>query len=122
VTRRYSRAQFIRDAAWLGVPLDAAFSRTELRRRRDHLMNIYHPDHGGDTDHAARLNATYTRMTEWLDKRRFRTAERKIQENAATPDGIEVPSIYKSGITTAFQAAALVALATLAAIRATRKP
>jgi hypothetical protein len=44
---RYGRAQFVQDAAWLGLDAQSAFSRLELRRQRDHLMSKHHPDRGG---------------------------------------------------------------------------
>lgn len=65
--RRYGRAQYLRDAAWLGVPAERAFSRDLLRRRRDRLMRIHHPDRGGAADKAAEINLVYGRMIAWLD-------------------------------------------------------
>ncbi|WP_374546505.1 hypothetical protein [Rhodoblastus sp.] len=129
VSRRYGRAQFIKDATWLGLAPDAAFSRTELRRRRDRLMNIHHPDRGGDAAKAARINAIYARMTAWLDSRGAVESERRGPNvsPAAEPGG--QGGVFKSGLSAAFHAGAaqicavaMVALATYAAFRGNRKP
>lgn len=122
MSRRYGRAQFIRDAIWLGVPPEDAFSRAELRRRRDRLMNVHHPDRGGDAKTAARINATYARMTVWLERRDRRNPE-------PGGEGTADASVYKSSVAAAFHAgaaqfcaAALIALATMAAFRGKGKP
>ncbi len=65
---RYGRAQFFSDVAWMGLDREQAFSRTELRRQRDQLMHIHHPDRGGSEAMAARINVTYARMLDWLDR------------------------------------------------------
>jgi hypothetical protein len=126
VSRRYGRAQFLKDATWLGLAPDSAFSRADLRRRRDRLMNIHHPDRGGDAEKAARINATYTRMTEWLDSRSARDSD-KGGSGAASESA--AGEIYKSSLSAALHAGAaqicavaLVALATYAAFRGNRKP
>ncbi len=67
--RRYGRAQFLRDAIALGLPVRQAFSRTALRRRRDLLMRLHHPDRGGSDDRAREINEIYARMVRWLDER-----------------------------------------------------
>lgn len=77
MSARYGRAQFLKDAARLGLTPDVAFSHVELRRRRDRLMIVHHPDHGGDGRKAARINAIYGRMMAWLDARSTRMAEMK---------------------------------------------
>jgi hypothetical protein len=77
---RYGRAQFVQDAAWLGLDAQSAFSRLELRRQRDRLMNTHHPDRGGTEETAARINETYERMAGWLAKRRFRREGRRLAE------------------------------------------
>jgi hypothetical protein len=125
VWKRYGRAQFLKDATWMGLQRDAAFSRVELRRRRDRLMNLHHPDRGGEAEIAARINATYTRMIAWLDSRSARDAERKGPETASTDDG----GIYKSSLSAALHAGAaqayafaLVALAAYAVFRGNKKP
>ena len=64
----YSRAQFVSDAAWMGLDLDQAFSRKNLRRQRDQLMYIHHPDRGGSEEMAACINLAYSRMLAWLDR------------------------------------------------------
>lgn len=64
----YGRAQFLSDVAWMGMVPDQAFSRTGLRRQRDQLMNVHHPDRGGCEEMAARINVTYARMNFWLDR------------------------------------------------------
>jgi hypothetical protein len=73
VFARYWRTHFLKDAQRLGLSDEAAFSRAELRRRRDQLMAVHHPDHGGDASMAAEVNETYKRMIEWLDKRQARS-------------------------------------------------
>jgi hypothetical protein len=77
---RYGRAQFVQDAAWLGLDAQNAFSRLELRRQRDRLMSKHHPDRGGGEEMAARINETYERMAGWLAKRRFRREGRRLTE------------------------------------------
>ena len=67
--RRYGRAQFLRDALALGLPVRQAFSRTALRRQRDLLMRLHHPDRGGSDDRAREINEIYARMIKWLDER-----------------------------------------------------
>lgn len=129
MSRRYGRAQFLRDAIWMGLPLEDAFSRAELRARRDHLMNVHHPDRGGDAANAARINATYARMIAWLDRRSASEAKRKNARAAiaeAAPE--EGAGLYRQTLSAAFQAGAaqicavaLVALATYAALRGERK-
>jgi hypothetical protein len=69
VQRRYGRAQFLRDAIALGLPVRQAFSRTALRRQRDLLMRAHHPDRGGSDERAKEINDIYARMTKWLDDR-----------------------------------------------------
>lgn len=87
----YSRAQFKKDAAWMGLnAADRAISRDDLRQQRNHLLSQHHPDHGGAADMAVRINATYARMNGWLDRRRTRREkirarrddlERELREN-----------------------------------------
>jgi hypothetical protein len=67
--KRYGRAQFLRDAVSLGLPVHLAFSRTALRRQRDHLIREHHPDRGGNNDRAREINEVYARMIRWLDSR-----------------------------------------------------
>jgi len=67
--KRYGRAQFLRDALSLGLPVHLAFSRTALRRQRDHLIREHHPDRGGNNDRAREINEVYARMIRWLDSR-----------------------------------------------------
>ncbi len=64
---RYGKAQFLRDAQRLGLGPKSAFSHAALRRRRDRLLLVHHPDRGGDPHKAAEINATYERMLTWLD-------------------------------------------------------
>jgi hypothetical protein len=94
---RYGRAQFVQDAAWLGLDAKSAFSRVELRRQRDRLMSEHHPDRGGAEEMAARINETYERMAGWLGKRRFRREGRRLTELeilAARPE--EAPAARRS--------------------------
>jgi hypothetical protein len=128
VSRRYGRAQFLRDAIWMGLPPEDAFSRAELRARRDRLMIIHHPDVGGDVEDAARINATYARMIAWLDNRSAGEAERKNAKVAADGAPEEDAGLYRQTLSAAFHAGAaqicavaLVALATYAALRGNRK-
>jgi hypothetical protein len=89
-------------------------------------MIQYHPDLGGDAKKAARINATYARMMEWLDKSSARDAERKTSQAAAAN---EPGGLFRSSLSAAFHAGAaqvgalaLVALATYAAFRGGKKP
>jgi hypothetical protein len=79
-TPRYGRAQFVQDAAWLGLNAESAFSRRELRRQRNRLIGEHHPDRGGAEEMAAQINETYERMAAWLAKRRFRREGRRLTE------------------------------------------
>ncbi len=69
MSRRYGRAQFLRDARSLGVSVRLANSRTALRRERDRLIREHHPDLGGSNDRAREINDVYARMVKWLDAR-----------------------------------------------------
>jgi hypothetical protein len=118
----------LEDAAWLGVPEEAAFSRAELRRRRDQLMAVHHPDRGGDAADAARVNETYRRMVEWLDRREARAlaSKRPVPEAVAKSEA-ESPSasfLKKALRTGAAKVAgvAVVAVAAFVALRGGRKP
>jgi hypothetical protein len=120
---RYGRAQFVQDAAWLGLDAQSAFSRVELRRQRDRLMSEHHPDRGGAEEMAVRINETYERMAGWLAKRRFRREGRRLTEleSLATKPG-EAPaaprSVSRSVLSIALQIGAiqLSALALMAAV------
>lgn len=74
---RYGRGQFLKDAQRLGINAASAFSHAALRRRRDRLLLVHHPDRGGDQTKAAEINAIYERMLKWLDGdgSRWRAAE-----------------------------------------------
>jgi hypothetical protein len=92
-------------------------------------MSVHHPDRGGDAKKAARINATYARMVDWLDSRSAPDVERKTAAAASATDQAENDSVYKSSLAGAFHAgaayfaaAALVALATYAAFRGNKKP
>ena len=121
---RYGRAQFLRDAARLGMSRETALSRSELRRRRDRLMNVHHPDRGGDARKAARINAIYARMLAWLEARDARSADldgapefqpkTKRSRNAALSERLNAGASRVWGL-------ALVAVATYAALRHRRK-
>ncbi len=75
--RPYGSIQFLKDAAWFGLSARDAFSREKLRRQRDRLMSIHHPDRGGNVEIASRINSTYDSMVEWLTLWECRTAEVK---------------------------------------------
>jgi hypothetical protein len=120
---RYGRAQFVQDAAWLGLNAQSAFSRVELRRQRDRLMSKHHPDRGGAEETAARINETYERMAAWLAKRRFRREGRRLTElEVLAVKPAEAPvvrrSFSRSALSAALQIGAiqLSALALMAAI------
>ncbi len=124
MSTRYGRAQFIKDAARLGLSRDAAFSRAELRRRRDRLMIVHHPDRGGDPRKAARINAIYARMLTWLDARSARLAETRHDARGTPPKKTGRVSALSAGLNASAARVwglALVAAATYAAIRAKRK-
>jgi hypothetical protein len=121
VFSRYRRTRFLEDAAWLGVPEEAAFSRAELRRRRDQLMAVHHPDRGGDAASAARVNETYKRMVEWLDRREALASRRADLLATATPSS---PPSLKSALRTGaakVAGAAVVAFSLFVALRGGRK-
>jgi hypothetical protein len=122
-TPRYGRAQFVQDAAWLGLDAESAFSRRELRRQRDRLMGEHHPDRGGAEEMAAQINETYERMAAWLAKRRFRREGRRLTELeslATRPAEAPVPrrSVSRSVLSAALQIGAiqLSALALMAVV------
>jgi hypothetical protein len=92
-------------------------------------MSVHHPDRGGDAKKAARINATYARMVEWLDSRSASESQRKGSEASSATAEAEPGSVYKSSLAAAFHAgaayfgaAALVAFATYAAFRGNKKP
>lgn len=121
VSQRYGRLQFLKDAEWLGLPPEFAYSRTELRRRRNRLMIAHHPDRGGSAETAARINETYARMAEWLDHRNARCVKAK-NATASSPDApAKEKRIFRSALSAALHggaaqifAWALVAAATYA--------
>jgi hypothetical protein len=122
-TPRYGRAQFVQDAAWLGLDAESAFSGRELRRQRDRLMGEHHPDRGGAEEMAAQINETYERMTAWLAKRRFRREGRRLTELeslATRPAEAPAPriSVSRSVLSAALQIGAiqLSALALMAVV------
>ncbi len=120
---RYGRAQFVEDAAWLGLDAQSAFSRVELRRQRDRLMSEHHPDRGGAEEMAVRINETYERMAAWLAKRRFRREGRRLTElETLATRPAEAPaarrSVSRSALSAALQIGAiqLSALALMAVV------
>jgi hypothetical protein len=120
---RYGRAQFVQDAAWLGLDAESAFSRQELRRQRDRLMGEHHPDRGGAEEMAAQINETYERMAGWLAKRRFRREGRRLTElEILATRPAEAPaarrSVSRSALSAALQIGAiqLSALALMAVV------
>jgi hypothetical protein len=117
---RYGRAQFVQDAAWLGLDAQSAFSRLELRRQRDRLMSKHHPDRGGADEMAVRINETYERMAGWLAKRRFRREGRRLTELEilATKPAEAPAGVVRSALSAALQIGAiqLSALALMAAV------
>jgi hypothetical protein len=117
---RYGRAQFVQDAAWLGLDAESAFSRLELRRQRGRLMSEHHPDRGGAEETAARINETYERMAGWLARRRFRREGRRLTELEilATKPAEAPAGVARSTLSAALQIGAiqLSALALMAAV------
>lgn len=81
---RYGRAQFLRDAIALGLPVRQAFSRAALRRQRDHLMREHHPDRGGSDERAREINDIYGRMIKWLDNRQKPQTRQNNDDGSAT--------------------------------------
>jgi hypothetical protein len=115
----------LEDAVSLGVPEEAAFSKAELRRCRDKLMAVHHPDHGGDAATAARVNETYRRMIEWLEQRDVRASAPTRPDGELAPEVIGPPA---PSLTTKIRAnftkvagAAIVAVAAVVALRGARK-
>jgi hypothetical protein len=104
---RYGRAQFVHDAAWLGLDAQSAFSRLELRRQRDRLMSKHHPDRGGAEEMAARINETYERMAGWLAKRRFRREGRRLTELEILAPKPAEPQAAPAGLSRSALSAAL---------------
>jgi hypothetical protein len=113
----YGRTQFLRDAAWMGLVAQNAFSRSDLRRRRDYLMSIHHPDRGGSEHMAVHINEIYSRMMDWLDRRRQRR-ERLRKRQEYVPDQPAGEGSKLSPFLAAFQnrAIRLSALALMAAV------
>jgi hypothetical protein len=101
----YGRAQFLSDVAWMGLDREDAFSRANLRRQRDRLMHIHHPDRGGSEAMAARINVTYGRMLGWLDRhlenrsylhmRRERVFAQESAKTAETPSAPSKPKTFR---------------------------
>ena len=125
MSRRYGRSQFLKDAASLGLSRDTAVSRAELRRRRDRLIVVHHPDHGGDAGKAAEINTVYARMIEWLDERRARAAEARDLRQARPRETGTRGSTLSEGLNAGaakLVGLAIVAAATYATLRGKRKP
>lgn len=80
---RYRRSDFVIDAEWLGLDARRSLSETELRRRRDELMHRHHPDRGGSSEMASRINETYARMSAWLRRRKQRGDASRRDRDAA---------------------------------------
>jgi hypothetical protein len=99
---RYGRSRFLKDAAWMGLDQEQAFSKALLKQRRDQLMSVHHPDRGGSPDMARDINATYSRMLRWLQRRsdRRERARGRQQRNAEQATG-ERP--WRSPLSAAFR-------------------
>jgi len=115
----YGRAQFLTDVAWMGLNPEQAFSRRNLRRQRDRLMQRHHPDLGGYEDMAARINVTYSRMLLWLDRRlenrnTLRMRREKVLAREAAKNGAYPIDPVRNKIDTAHLYAAI--LGTAAAV------
>lgn len=124
---RYGRAQFLRDAIALGLPVREAFSRVALRRQRDRLMREHHPDRGGSDERAREINDTYARMIRWLDERQ-KSPTRSSDENPPVrvegDDAIEEPAsakILKKAAAVAIWAVTLAASSYIAARKSRRR-
>jgi len=109
--KRYGRAQFLRDAVSLGLPVHLAFSRTALRRQRDHLIREHHPDRGGNNDRAREINEVYARMIRWLDSR-YKPGSRQADSSLDEPQPETISGkhskILQKATTAALWAATLV--------------
>lgn len=112
---RYGRGQFFRDAQRLGINPASAFSRAALRRRRDRLLLIHHPDRGGEKAKAAEINAIYERMLKWLDGQGARWRQAKPRDAPMVGKVIDVSS--PGARTAKLGALALAAVAAYAAFR-----
>jgi len=121
--KRYGRAQFLRDALSLGLPVHLAFSRTALRRQRDHLIREHHPDRGGNNDKAREINEVYARMIRWLDSRYkpgSRQADAALDEPRETVPGKHSRILQKA--TTAALWAVTLAVSSYVASRKSKRP
>lgn len=107
--RRYGRAQFLRDAIALGLPVRQAFSRAALRRQRDLLMREHHPDRGGSDERAREINDIYARMIKWLDDRQ-RPQMRPALDEEAKPISDESRDTQETSSARILRKAASVAL------------
>lgn len=110
---RYRRADFLNDAEWLGLDAQEALSDAELRRRRDALMLVHHPDRGGSAEMAGRVNETYARMQGWLLRRRIQAEERRRRRRTIARPSQEEPtrSAGRSMLTAGVMTTALGAVA-----------
>jgi hypothetical protein len=108
----------------LGVPEELVFSRAELRHRRDQLMAVHHPDRGGEAASAARVNETYRRMVDWLDRREARHSKRPfLGAEPRAGAGSLAPPFLKSRLgagVAKVAGTAVVALAAFVALRGGR--
>jgi hypothetical protein len=108
---RYGRSRFLKDAAWMGLDEEQAFSKTLLRQRRDQLMSMHHPDRGGSPEMATDINETYSRMVQWLRRRSDRREHvRRRQELNAEPAAAARP--WRSPILAALRIGAVQVCAT----------
>lgn len=123
--RRYGRAQFLRDALALGLPLHQAFSRTALRRQRDLLMRTHHPDRGGSDARAREINEIHERMIKWLDKRHKPRAQPSLDKADSSLSGAakkdQAPKLPNKAAAAALWAVTFAASGYIAAKRAKRR-
>ncbi len=73
MTRFYSQDQFHRDLRQFELARDDGVTLVDVKRRRDQLLHLCHPDIGGSNEEAQEINAAYER----LRSRLHREVERK---------------------------------------------
>lgn len=95
----YTHAQFVEDTRLFELPEDGSFTRADVRRLRDRLMQEHHPDKGGTDEKAQQINATYERLSAWIEaeRRRKRSARRRQQASRSLRAALGLLLLIGSG-------------------------